>query len=194
MHPNPYRENGNLRSGDSARNIRSSSMNIERYLDCIPTEAFDVIKKILWKDGYQIEMSDVRTGISVFFAKDIDGDEKTFIWEFLSIYFSQYTRKYKIKSTTLKPYRSYVNCHPAYHPSDWHLDSDENGITMIYYPDIGINYGDEGGLEIKDHGIEPYIPNSLIIMPANILHRAQMHTMIGKLRFSIAIKLKFISD
>jgi len=166
-------------------------MNIERYHNIIPLELSALIKEIVWRSGFGMECSNLESEFS-FFSRDLEETEKIVLWDILNIYFYQYTIKYKIDPLTLKPNRIYVNCHPAYHPGDWHTDSSEPAITMIYYPDIDIDYVNEGGLEIENHGIEPYIANSLLIIPSNIRHRTQMHTLIGKMRFSIAIKFLLI--
>ncbi len=93
-------------------------------------------------------------------------------------------------NSKLKLDRAYINCYPAYTGGDWHTDGDA-GITVLYYPNTDLNFDSEGGTEFEHHGVEKYIKNSIIIFPANHSHRALEHTMQGKYRFSIAVKLKY---
>lgn len=124
---------------------------------------------------------------NVFLMSSLDATETKFFLQ----HFNQYIEKYKADNLngTFAFERAYINCHHSYHPGDWHIDN-ESGFTLLYYPETDIDFNNEGGTEIKDHGIEPYIKNSILIFPANRLHQAQGHSINGKLRFSIALKFR----
>lgn len=89
----------------------------------------------------------------------------------------------------LKIYRMYVNC---FAPSEWsyyHTDSDDYGITFLYYINDfwEINDGGETHFLINDEikGILP-IPNRLIMFDSRLLHRATPFK--SNHRFSLAVK------
>lgn len=102
-------------------------------------------------------------------------------------YFQSYLEDYINKNNQKVLFeRAYINAQYCYQPGDWHVDND-TGFTMLYYPHSKIDFGDEAGLEIKDHGIEKYIPNSLLFFPANIPHKSLEHSK-KQYRFSVAFK------
>lgn len=162
-------------------------MKIERYYDCFSYLENERILGILHTDNYGIQKSYEKSNL-LFFLKHLNKEEISFFWSHLKIFFIRYTEKHNIDADQLYFERVYVNCHPAFHPGDWHRDGEE-GLTLLYYPDNEVDFKNEGGLEIEGHGVESYVPNSLIIMPAEVLHRAQIHTIIGQIRFSVAFKM-----
>ena len=90
--------------------------------------------------------------------------------------------------------RVYINAHPANQPGSWHTDDKEGFHTALWFPDMGdiwpsVTYHEEGGFEVEQYGVVRYQANSLVVFPAHYRHRALNHERIGKMRFSVAIKL-----
>lgn len=104
-------------------------------------------------------------------------------------FIDEYINHAGYRDKTVELYDGYINCHPSFHPGQWHVDMLEGvGFTVLYYPDMDVDYRDSGGTEVKGYGVEPYVPNSLVIFPAEIEHRALEHTVPGAYRFSVALK------
>lgn len=164
---------------------------VKRHLAVLPNNEYIAVRQILLTEpGYQIQWSDEGSQYFLFY-RELGREHLEWLWPFVNQFYGDYVKENCIDFDQVKLERIYVNCHPSHHPGDWHVDGG-TGFTLLYYPDLDIDYGDEAGLEIEDHGIEPYIPNSVLIIPGDVPHRAHMHTQIGKFRFSIAIKFRII--
>jgi hypothetical protein len=172
-------------------NQENKKIKIKRHLAVLPKNEYVAVRQILLTEpGYQIQWSD-QSSEYFFFYRELGREHLEWIWPFVNQYYGEYVQDNHLDFNQVKLDRIYVNCQPSHHPGDWHEDGGP-GFTLLYYPDLDIDYGDEAGLEIKGHGIEPYIPNSVLIIPGDVTHRANMHTQIGKFRFSIAVKFRII--
>ena len=87
-----------------------------------------------------------------------------------------------------KLYRMYVNCFVPCERPYFHIDGEE-GITFIYYPNMGWDKDDGGETQFlmndELYGVLP-IPNRMVVFSANLLHRAT--TFRNDHRFTLAIK------
>lgn len=170
---------------------------VYRKLDVLDSEIANIVQQSLFSPKLRWEFH---------FSKlaDLEGEfsHSIFFWksqlQVLEGYLSHklfkdvlddYINLNSLHNAPISMYDAYINCHPSYHPGGWHTDiSKGQGITLLYYPDVGVNYLDGGGTEIEGHGIEQYIPNSCIVFPGQVKHRALEHTVPGAYRFSIAFK------
>lgn len=159
--------------------------SIVRFTDVLESIDNLFVQKIISGKDYKIHQS-TSNSVSQFFSTDLTESEIDFFFQkFKNCLFNYISSNLGDKKAVFE--RAYINCHPAFHPGDWHVDS-VNGITALYYPESKIEFINEGGLDFKDYGYYHYIPNSLIIFPGSIEHMAVHHTKIGVLRFSIAFK------
>jgi len=160
-------------------------MKIKRYLDVIDPTAHKSIEMSIyrkpWTLGGQAKDSNYR-----FFGTDLDQNDKDFFLKALRPFIDEFITENNITEKIILQ-RSHINCNPAYHPGDWHIDW-PNGFTVLYFPVSEFDIGEGGGTEFEEHGYEPYIPNSLLIFPGYIKHRSCQHTNPGTFRFSIAFK------
>lgn len=165
-------------------------MLVKRYLNAIDQEnlitTLDIIenKDRIWK----FQTSDPFS-LNIFFISYLLEHEQEFFLTKLNDIKNDYILENNITRGVFFE-RSYINCHPCYHPGDFHIDN-SHGFTMLYYPPSAENFKNQGGTEIVGHGTEPYISNSVLIFPANCLHSAQEHSVKGKFRFSAAFKFYF---
>jgi hypothetical protein len=167
------------------------TLTVKRFLNVVDTSEIDVIKRMISRKEWSIHSSNEDSKSKFFITQMTSVQTHNFLSKF-SAFVRQYLIENNIKNE-IDFERAYINCHPAYHPGEWHLDN-ESGVTALYYPDMGVNFGEEGGTDIKDHGYELYIPNSLLIFPGNIEHMARQHTSVGTFRFSIAFKFIIKND
>jgi hypothetical protein len=162
-------------------------MKVIRHTDVLSATDLDSIKGLF--DGRQWTMQSSTEGdgsrffMSGLLQKEID---------FFNPRFGPLVNRYIADNAIAKPVkfeRAYINCHPCFHPGSWHIDNYE-GFTLIYYPPSAIDFGEEGGTDIQGHGYQPYIANSLILLPADALHMAREHTTKGVFRYSVAFKFQ----
>lgn len=167
-------------------------LKISRHLNVLPEHEFLSIQQILFTEpGYRIQWSDDGSEF-FFFYRELDQNHLQWFWPFINQLYGRYVIENDLDFSCVRLERLYINCHPSHHPGDWH-DDGGSGFTLLYYPDLSIDYQGGGGLEIEGHGIEPYVPNSVLIIPGDVQHRALQHNIIGKFRFSIAIKFRLES-
>jgi hypothetical protein len=143
----------------------------------------DKIKQIILSKKWVIHKSS-NSSANSFFNSNLTPNEVLFFNDLFKEYKNNYIDENDIHDVIFE--RAYINCHPSHHPGDWHTDN-EYGFTLIYYPVSEVDFKDEGGIDIENN-YEPYTSNSLCIFPANLKHRARMHTLVGILRYSIAFK------
>ena len=162
-------------------------MLIKRYLNVIDLESLLAVKNIVEnKDRiWKFQTSDPFS-FNTFFISYLLENEQDFFLKKLNDIKNDYIIENKIIKVIFLE-RCYVNCYPCYHPGDFHIDNTQ-GFTLLYYPLSEENFENHGGTEIINHGIEPYISNSVLIFPSNCLHSAQEHTIKGKFRFTVAFK------
>jgi hypothetical protein len=160
-------------------------MKIKRHLNAIDPSAHKSIDMSIynkqWNLGGQGKDSTFK-----FFGTVLEKHETDFFLNALSPFIDEFIKENNITDKIMLQ-RSHINCNPAYHPGDWHIDW-PNGFTVLYFPIPESDFGDEGGTDFEGHGYEPYIPNSVLIFPGYIKHVACQHTKVGIFRFSIAFK------
>ena len=162
-------------------------MQIKRYKNVVNSKEINKINVILyslirfWR--FQTSRTVDPENQKPFLIGILEISEINYLLGLFQPYIQDYLNEFPQK---VKFERAYLNAQFCYQPGDWHSDN-ETGFTVLYYPDNGIDFGDEAGLEFKDHGVEKYISNSLIIFPANIAHRSLEHSK-HDYRFSIAFK------
>jgi hypothetical protein len=163
-------------------------MEIKRYYDIITEqEDFKTIIKILTNRNWVIQSSNI-DDTNNFFMSNLFDDEINFYLQKFDSVLSMYAKNNGIQETLFIE-RAYINCHPCYHPGNWHVDN-LTGFTLLYYPETETDFGDEGGTDFKNFNFEKYIPNSILIFPADELHMATEHSQKGKFRYSIAFKFR----
>jgi len=162
-------------------------MKIKHYENIIPKNEFDIVEKTLKNRNWIIQSSD-RKSTTSFFYSEIDQNEINFFKNYFGPLLEDYIEENNITDSIFFE-RAYINCHPCYHPGSWHTDSDELGLTMLYYPPSQIDFKNEGATAFKDF-TQYYIGNSLLIFPANILHMATEHSYKGIFRYTIAFKFR----
>jgi len=163
-------------------------MNVRRYYNVLNSAYFGQVDQILNHRFWTMQTSDQNTK-NVFFFSPLNDEEIQFFANHTANLFREYLAENSIPVSEATFERAYINCHPCYHPGDWHVDN-SSGVTMLYYPNSPVDFGQEGGTEIDTHGYEPYVSNSLLIFPAHLLHFARQHTVHGAFRFSIAFKFQ----
>ena len=147
-------------------------MQITRYENVVSPENISKINEILyslirfWR--FQTSRTTDPQNQKPFLIGMLETSEINYLLSLFQPYIQDYLKVYPQK---VKFERAYLNAQFCYQPGDWHNDN-ETGFTVLYYPDNGINFENEAGLEFKDHGIEKYIPNSLLIFTAHIPHRS----------------------
>ena len=166
-------------------------MDIKRYLNVVSESNLETIEKILINRTWKIQSSKPNDP-TIFLMSELEDNEINFFIEIFSNLIIEYAQQNNIYEE-ISFERAYINCHPCYHPGDWHIDN-EFGFTVLYYPLSKTDFGIEGATDFKDIGPQFYIGNSLLIFPSNILHMATEHSHKGVLRYSIAFKFKILKD
>lgn len=163
---------------------------IERYTDIIPEDQLDVIRTMIQDPAriWRWQLSDhVEKNQHLFLRSDLTDPECDFWATFVDPCLLQYHCPYNL---ILKD--AYINLNIPGLGGNWHLDTvdpTDQGITVLYYPALE-SLGLGGGTEFRNLGIMDYIPNSMIIFPARIEHRAEPHSQLGTYRFTVAFKLR----
>lgn len=162
-------------------------MKLLRQTDALPVADLETVSRIFKDRTWTMQSSSEGDG-SCFFMSGLTQAEI----DFFNPRFGPLVNRYIADNAIVKPVkfeRAYINCHPCFHPGAWHIDNHE-GFTLIYYPPSAGDFGEGGGTDIQGFGYQPYIANSLILLPANALHMAREHTTKGVFRYSVAFKFQ----
>jgi hypothetical protein len=166
--------------------MKTYSLKIKRYYDVVQVEDLKIIDNLLHDRSWTMQRSG-KDGPKTFFESVLTGDEYHLLGNFFGPVLINYLEEHNISVSNTSLERSYINCHPCYHPGGWHIDNDV-GITMLYYPLSNIDFGNEGATDFKNLEKQLYIGNSILIFPANLLHMATEHSHKGELRYTFAFK------
>jgi hypothetical protein len=162
------------------------SLKIKRYYDVVSNADLKIIDNILNNRSWTMQRSGM-DGPKTFFESVITADEYQSLGNLFGPVLNDYIAEHNISNISLE--RSYINCHPCYHPGSWHIDN-QAGITLLYYPLSEIDFGDEGATDFENLEKQLYIENSILIFPANLRHMATEHSHKGKFRYTFAFKFK----
>ena len=163
-------------------------MKIKHFKDVIPQNEFNAVENILKDRNWTIQSSNEHKRTS-FFYSEMNQNEVNFFVTYIESLLNEYIKENNITNQIFLE-RAYINCHPCFHPGDWHTDNN-SGFTVLYYPNSKVDFKEEGSTAFKDF-IQPYIKNSVLIFPANILHMATEHSQKGTFRYTIAFKFQIV--
>jgi hypothetical protein len=162
------------------------SLKIKRYCNVVQDADLKIIDNILNKRSWTMQRSGM-DGPRTFFESVLTPDEYESVGNLFGPILKDYIIEHDISNISLE--RSYINCHPCYHPGGWHIDN-KSGITLLYYPLSDVDFGDEGATDFKDLEKQLYIGNSILIFPSNLLHMATEHSHKGTFRYTFAFKFR----
>lgn len=162
-------------------------MNIVRHTNALADDELGFVAKLL-KDRTWTVQASTEGDRTRFFMSVLSQHEIDFFHRRWSALVNRYVEENRVTAPVAFE-RAYINCHPCFHPGHWHMDN-VNGFTLLYFPEPEVDFGDDGGTDIEGFGYQPYVPNSLIIFPANAMHMAREHTARGVFRYSVAFKFK----
>ena len=165
------------------------SLRIKRYYDVVEDKDLKTIDNIL-TDRSWLMQSSREAGEKIFFQSFLTSDEHQLLGKLFVSVLLEYIKEHNISNVLFE--KSYINCHPCFCPGSWHVDN-EVGITMLYYPLSNVDFGNEGATAFENLESQPYIGNSILIFPSNLLHMANEHSHKSVFRYTFAFKF-FILD